>query len=135
MKDGKPVHPIDPKYLKAVVDDYKKQGKQFKMGMVFPVSTHINYELRYWLAAGGMNPGYYAPAKGFHRCQLWSRVLISWLHGTEHRRITQFLARQLCIKIISGAQGCEYLAQYAYPALARRAPSSIARRIRCAVSR
>ncbi len=63
MKDGKPVHPIDPKYLKAVVDDYKKQGKQFKMGMVFPVSTH-NYELRYWLAAGGMNPGYYAPDKG-----------------------------------------------------------------------
>ncbi len=28
------------------------------MGMVFPVSTH-NYELRYWLAAGGLNPGYY----------------------------------------------------------------------------
>ena len=27
------------------------------MGMVFPVSTH-NYELRYWLAAGGLNPGY-----------------------------------------------------------------------------
>jgi nitrate/nitrite transport system substrate-binding protein len=63
MKDGKPVHPIDPRYLKAVVDDYKKQGKTFKMGMVFPVSTH-NYELRYWLAAGGMNPGYYAPDKG-----------------------------------------------------------------------
>ncbi len=30
------------------------------MGMVFPVSTH-NYELRYWLAAGGINPGYYSP--------------------------------------------------------------------------
>ena len=30
------------------------------MGMVFPVSTH-NYELRYWLAAGGLNPGFYAP--------------------------------------------------------------------------
>ena len=56
-------HPIDPKYLKEVVDDYKKEGKTFKMGMVFPVSTH-NYELRYWLAAGGLNPGYYAPAKG-----------------------------------------------------------------------
>src|SRR3546814_13870932 len=28
--------------------------------MVFPVSTH-NYELRYWLAAGGLNPGYYTP--------------------------------------------------------------------------
>ncbi len=30
------------------------------MGMVFPVSTH-NYELRYWLAAGGIHPGYYSP--------------------------------------------------------------------------
>src|SRR3546814_19781967 len=29
------------------------------MGMVFPVSTH-NYELRYWLASGGINPGYYS---------------------------------------------------------------------------
>ncbi len=33
------------------------------MGMVFPVSTH-NYELRYWLAAGGIKPGYYSPEKG-----------------------------------------------------------------------
>jgi len=63
MKDGKPVHPISAKYLKPVVEQYKKEGKPFKMGMVFPVSTH-NYELRYWLAAGGINPGYYAPAKG-----------------------------------------------------------------------
>ncbi len=63
MKDGRPVHPIQPKYLKQVVDEYKKKGRPFKMGMVFPVSTH-NYELRYWLAAGGMNPGYYAPKKG-----------------------------------------------------------------------
>jgi len=63
MKDGRPVHPIEPKYLKYVVDDYKKQGRAFKMGMVFPVSNH-NYELRYWLAAGGMNPGYYDPANG-----------------------------------------------------------------------
>src|SRR3546814_20298897 len=28
------------------------------MGMVFPVSTN-NYELRYWLAAGGLKPGFY----------------------------------------------------------------------------
>lgn len=61
--DGKPVHPIKAEYLKAVVDDLRKEGKPFKMGMVFPVSTH-NYELRYWLASGGMNPGYYAPEKG-----------------------------------------------------------------------
>ena len=63
MKDGKPVHPIKADYLKPVVDEYKKAGKPFKMGMVFPVSTH-NYELRYWLAAGGIHPGYYAPEKG-----------------------------------------------------------------------
>ena len=59
MKDGKPEHPIKADALKFVVDDYKKQGKRFNMGMVFPVSTH-NYELRYWLAAGGVKPGYYS---------------------------------------------------------------------------
>jgi nitrate/nitrite transport system substrate-binding protein len=56
--DGKPVHPISASVLKPVIANYKSQGKQFKMGMVFPVSTH-NYELRYWLAAGGIEPGYY----------------------------------------------------------------------------
>ena len=56
---GKPVHPIKADYLKPVVDQYRSAGKQFKMGMVFPVSTH-NYELRYWLAAGGIHPGYYS---------------------------------------------------------------------------
>ena len=61
--DGKPVHPIKADYLKPVVDEFKADGKPFKMGMVFPVSTH-NYELRYWLAAGGIHPGYYAPHKG-----------------------------------------------------------------------
>ncbi len=57
--DGKPQHPIKADALKPVVAEFKAQGKQFKMGMVFPVSTH-NYELRYWLAAGGLNPGYYS---------------------------------------------------------------------------
>jgi nitrate/nitrite transport system substrate-binding protein len=63
MADGRPVHPIKADALKPVIESYKDQGKAFKMGMVFPVSTH-NYELRYWLAAGGIHPGYYAPAKG-----------------------------------------------------------------------
>jgi nitrate/nitrite transport system substrate-binding protein len=54
MKDGKPVHPIKADALKPVIDKFKAAGKSFKMGMVFPVSTH-NYELRYWLAAGGIN--------------------------------------------------------------------------------
>jgi nitrate/nitrite transport system substrate-binding protein len=62
-EDGKPVHPIKADALKPVVEKYKSEGKPFNMGMVFPVSTH-NYELRYWLAAGGIHPGFYAPAKG-----------------------------------------------------------------------
>lgn len=56
--DGKPVHPIKADYLKPVVDRYNSEGNKFNMGMVFPVSTH-NYELRYWLAAGDIHPGYY----------------------------------------------------------------------------
>ena len=55
---GKPAHPISAEALKPVVEDYRNAGKAFKMGMVFPVSTH-NYELRYWLAAAGINPGFY----------------------------------------------------------------------------
>ena len=57
--DGKPVHPIKAEYLKPVVDKFKSEGKPFNMGMVFPVSTH-NYELRYWLASGGIHPGFYS---------------------------------------------------------------------------
>jgi nitrate/nitrite transport system substrate-binding protein len=57
---GKPVHPIRAESLKPALDKFKADGKAFKMAMVFPVSTH-NYELRYWLAAGGINPGYYSP--------------------------------------------------------------------------
>ncbi|MEC5322865.1 CmpA/NrtA family ABC transporter substrate-binding protein [Aurantimonas sp. A3-2-R12] len=59
--DGKPQHPISASALKPVVDEYRAAGKPFNMGMVFPVSTH-NYELRYWLAAGGLNPGFYSPS-------------------------------------------------------------------------
>jgi nitrate/nitrite transport system substrate-binding protein len=58
--DGKVIHPVSAAALKPVVDKFKSEGKPFKMGMVFPVSTH-NYVLRYWLAAGGLNPGYYLP--------------------------------------------------------------------------
>ncbi|MGD1870221.1 MAG: CmpA/NrtA family ABC transporter substrate-binding protein [Neomegalonema sp.] len=58
--DGKPIHPISASALKPVVDRIRGEGKPFNMGMVFPVSTH-NYELRYWLAAGGLKPGYYSP--------------------------------------------------------------------------
>jgi len=58
-EDGKPVHPISAEALKPVIEEYKNEGKPFKMGMVFPVSTH-NYEIRYWLAAAGIKPGMYS---------------------------------------------------------------------------
>jgi nitrate/nitrite transport system substrate-binding protein len=58
---GKPVHPIRATALKPVVERFRSQGKPFKMAMVFPVSTH-NFELRYWLAAGGLHPGFYSPS-------------------------------------------------------------------------
>lgn len=60
MEDGRPQHPISAEALTPVVEKYRSEGKAFNMGMVFPVSTH-NYELRYWLAAGGLHPGYYSP--------------------------------------------------------------------------
>ncbi|MBY8231522.1 ABC transporter substrate-binding protein [Vibrio fluvialis] len=74
--DGKIVHPIKADALKPVVQQYRDQGKPFNMGMVFPISTH-NYELRYWLAAGGINPGYYAPQSGDNSGQLKADVLLS----------------------------------------------------------
>jgi len=76
MADGRPAHPIKADALKPVVEKYKDEGKPFNMGMVFPVSTH-NYELRYWLAAGGLHPGYYAPHKGDTSGKINADVLLS----------------------------------------------------------
>ncbi len=76
MEDGKPVHPIKADYMKPVVDKFTAEGKPFKMGMVFPVSTH-NYELRYWLAAGDIHPGFYAPHKGDSSGTLEAQALLS----------------------------------------------------------
>lgn len=61
-----PPHPITADSLKPIVDEAKDEGKLLPMGMVFPVSTH-NYEIRYWLAAAGINPGMYTSTdiKGF----------------------------------------------------------------------
>jgi nitrate/nitrite transport system substrate-binding protein len=72
--DGKPQHPISAAALKPVLESYVAEGKAFNLGMVFPVSTH-NYELRYWLAAGGINPGFYQP--GDVTGQVVGDVLIS----------------------------------------------------------
>jgi nitrate/nitrite transport system substrate-binding protein len=72
--DGKPEHPISAEALKPVITDYKNKGKAFKMGMVFPVSTH-NYEIRYWLAAAGINPGMYSASN--IQGQIDAEVLLS----------------------------------------------------------
>ena len=75
-ENGKPVHPIKADYMKPIVDEYNASGRPFNMGMVFPVSTH-NYELRYWLAAGGIHPGYYAPHKGDTAGQIDAEAFLS----------------------------------------------------------
>ncbi|MBK1789927.1 CmpA/NrtA family ABC transporter substrate-binding protein [Persicirhabdus sediminis] len=53
-----PPHPISAEALKPIVEEKLDDGEKLQMGMVFPTSTH-NYELRYWLAASGINPGMY----------------------------------------------------------------------------
>ena len=48
--------PISAQALKRVIAARKAAGRELlTFGMVFPVSTH-NYELRYWLAAAGIDP-------------------------------------------------------------------------------
>lgn len=76
MEGGKPVHPVKADALKPVIEKFKASGKPFKMGMVFPVSTH-NYELRYWLAAGGIHPGFYAPHEGDTSGNILADALLS----------------------------------------------------------
>jgi nitrate/nitrite transport system substrate-binding protein len=61
LAQPKPPRPISARALRPVVDRYEAAGERFQFGMVFPVSTH-NYELRYWLAAGGIHPGFYSAA-------------------------------------------------------------------------
>jgi len=73
---GKPVYPVGADALQPAVAAKTKQGKKLQFGMVFPVSSH-NYELRYWLAAGGVHPGFYAPEHGDNSGQLKADVLLS----------------------------------------------------------
>ncbi len=46
----------DPKALKPLVDAAKASGNPMTFAMTFPPGTHAMW-LRYWLAAGGINPG------------------------------------------------------------------------------
>jgi len=46
----------DPKALKPLVDDAKAKGAPMTFAMTFPPGTHAMW-MRYYLAAGGINPG------------------------------------------------------------------------------
>jgi nitrate/nitrite transport system substrate-binding protein len=76
FEGGKPVRPIRADALAPVIESYRAASTPFQMGTVFPVSRH-NYELRYWLAAAGLHPGYYAPKTGDTGGQRGADVLIS----------------------------------------------------------
>ena len=51
------MRPVSASYLKKALDARKKAGNKdtVEFGMTYPTGTH-NYELRYWLAAGGIDP-------------------------------------------------------------------------------
>jgi nitrate/nitrite transport system substrate-binding protein len=55
---GKTMHPISARSIANAINYFKKNSKPFKFGIVAQYATH-NYQLRYWLAAAGINPGYY----------------------------------------------------------------------------
>ncbi len=55
---GKPIHPISGTFLNAEIQRAKVNGKRITFGVVASNSTH-NYQLRYWLAEAGINPGMY----------------------------------------------------------------------------
>ncbi len=58
LQSPTPPHPIKADALKPVAEQRIDQGEKLQFAVTFPVSTH-NYELRYWLAAGGIHPGMY----------------------------------------------------------------------------
>ncbi len=76
MEGDKPKHPISASALKPVLETYNKSGKNFNLGMTFPVGTH-NYMERYWLAAGGIHPGFYAPEKGENNGTINAQAMLS----------------------------------------------------------
>lgn len=59
LKEPQPKHPISASALQPYALAQAKKGTPLKFSMTFPYSTH-NYELRYWLAAGGIHPGLYS---------------------------------------------------------------------------
>lgn len=54
--DGREDALTNARALKLVIDDMRSKGEDLPiLGITYPYSSH-NYELRYWLAAGGIHP-------------------------------------------------------------------------------
>jgi nitrate/nitrite transport system substrate-binding protein len=80
MDEGK--RPVSASFLKKSIEAKKKAGtyKPLELGMTYPTGTH-NYELRYWLAAGGVNPDTDVQLKVFPPPQMVSNMQAGNTHG------------------------------------------------------
>ncbi len=56
-KPGYPM-PLSAAPLKDIATAYRADGKTLTMFMTYPAGSH-NFNLRYWLGSGGVNPGFY----------------------------------------------------------------------------
>jgi nitrate/nitrite transport system substrate-binding protein len=50
--------PISASPIKDIATAYRAEGKTLTMFMTYPAGSH-NFNLRYWLGAGGVHPGFY----------------------------------------------------------------------------
>ena len=76
--------PVNAQTLKKVIDKKKtKEGgsyKPYEFGMVYPVSTH-NYQIRYWMAASGIDPDTDVTLKVFPPPQMVSNMQAGNIDG------------------------------------------------------
>ena len=76
--------PLSSESLKKYIDaKHKSEGSNYKplsFGMVHPVSTH-NYELRYWMAASGIEPDIDATIKPFPPPTMPSNLIAGNIEG------------------------------------------------------
>lgn len=74
--------PVTAETLKKAIDAKKKAGtyKPLELGMTYPTGTH-NYELRYWLAAGGINPDTDVQLKVYPPPQMVANMQAGNTHG------------------------------------------------------
>lgn len=58
LKEANYPLPVKADSLKAIAKERAAAGSPLRFGMTYPSGSH-NITLRYWLAAGGVNPGFY----------------------------------------------------------------------------